>query len=285
MTEKPLFATDYKREDLELVRQTCLYVATKLGDLLDDLVVVGGLVPSLLIPDESLPAGEDVHIGTTDLDLGLSLAILDTKRYEDLSLRLNRADFKPDENEEGNPILQRWKITPSAGLKVTLDFLIPPSLADDKGGDLRHIQKDLAAVITPGLRLAFRDKQKVFLKGVTLLGEKANRDIWVCGPGAFVVLKALAFDQRGENKDAYDLYFVIRNYGRSIDDVCRCIRPLLEEVETKKAFAILKRDFWEPDGIGPSRIAQFQYRKPNADLQADVAGFTKELLTICGHTT
>ena len=122
MAEKPLLATDYKREDLELVRQTCLYVATKIGDLLDDLVVVGGLVPSLLIPDESLPAGEDVHIGTPDLDLGLSLAILDTKRYEDLSLRLNRADFKPDENEEGNPTLQRWKITPSAGLKVTLDF-------------------------------------------------------------------------------------------------------------------------------------------------------------------
>ena len=244
-------------------------------------LVVGGLVPSLLIPDESLPAGEDVHIGTTDLDLGLSLAILDTKRYEDLSLRLNRADFKPDENEEGNPILQRWKITPSAGLKVTLDFLIPPSLAADKGGDLRHIQKDLAAVITPGLRLAFRDKQKVSLKGVTLFGEKANRDIWVCGPGAFVVLKALAFDQRGENKDAYDLYFVIRNYGRSIDDVCRCISPLLEEVETKKAFAILNRDFLEPDGIGPSRVAQFQYRGPNAHLQADVAGYVKELLSKC----
>ena len=281
MTEKPLFATDYKREDLELVRQTCLYVATKLGDLLDDLVVVGGLVPSLLIPDESLPAGEDVHIGTTDLDLGLSLAILDTKRYEDLSLRLNRADFKPDENEEGNPTLQRWKITPSAGLKVTLDFLIPPSLAADKGGDLRHIQKDLAAVITPGLRLAFWDKQKVSLKGVTLLGEKANRDIWVCSPGAFVVLKALAFDQRGENKDAYDLYFVIRNYGRGIEDVCRCLSPLLEEVETKKALAILNRDFLEPDGIGPSRVAWFQYRGPNADLQADVAGYVKELLSKC----
>jgi hypothetical protein len=56
MLEKPSFASDYKREDLELVRQTCLYVATKLGDLLDDLVVVGGLVPSLLIPDESLTA-------------------------------------------------------------------------------------------------------------------------------------------------------------------------------------------------------------------------------------
>ena len=61
MPEKPLFASDYKRKDIELVRQTCLYVATKLGDLLDDLVVVDGLVPSLLIPDESLPVGEDVH--------------------------------------------------------------------------------------------------------------------------------------------------------------------------------------------------------------------------------
>jgi len=285
MPEKLSFASDYKREDLELVRQTCLYVATKLGDLLDDLVVVGGLVPSLLIPDKSLPAGEDVHIGTMDLDLGLSLALLDTKRYEDLPLRLYRADFRPDENEEGNPALQRWKITPATDLKVTLDFLIPPSLAADKGGELRHIEKNFAAVITPGLHLAFQDKEKVSLKGLTLLGEKANREIWVCGPGAFVVLKALAFDQRGENKDAYDLYFVIRNYGSGVDDVCRCLSPLLKEVETKKALEILHRDFSEPDGVGPSRIARFQYKGPDADLQADVAGFTKELLTKCGCAT
>ena len=66
MPEKPSFASDYKREDLELVRQTCLYVATKLGDLLDDLVVVGGLVPSLLIKDDSLAANEDVFLQVKD---------------------------------------------------------------------------------------------------------------------------------------------------------------------------------------------------------------------------
>jgi hypothetical protein len=281
MPEKPSFAFDYKREDVEIVRQTCLYVATKLGDLLDDLVVVGGLVPSLLIPDESLPAGEDFHIGTMDLDLGLSLALLDTKRYEDLTLRLYRAGFKPDENEEGNPTLQRWKISVATDLKVNVDFLIPPSLPADKGGELRHIEKDFAAVITPGLRLAFQDKKRVPLKGLTLFGEKADREIWVCGPGAFVVLKALAFDQRGENKDAYDLYFVIRNYGSGIDDICKRLNPLLKELETKKALEILNRDFSGPDNIGPSRVALFQYGGPNADLQADVAGFTKELLAKC----
>ncbi|MGD8844476.1 MAG: hypothetical protein PVI54_03150 [Desulfobacteraceae bacterium] len=95
--------------------------------------------------------------------------------------------------------IQRWRVCTSSGLKVTGDFLIPPSQDTDKGGDLRHIEKDFAAVITPGLRLAFQDQKKVPLKGVTLMGEKAEREIWVCGPGAFIVLKALAFHQRGEN--------------------------------------------------------------------------------------
>jgi len=45
----------------------------------------------------------------------------------------------------------------------------------------------------------------VTLKGETLFGEKATRNIRVCDAGAYVVLKALAFDSRGENKDAYDL--------------------------------------------------------------------------------
>ena len=61
-------ASQYKREDVEIVKQTCLYVATKLGDFLDDLVVVGGLVPSLLIPDESLPAGEDTHLAFSNVE-------------------------------------------------------------------------------------------------------------------------------------------------------------------------------------------------------------------------
>ncbi len=281
MPKKPSFASGYKKENLELVRRTCLYVATKLGDLLDDLVVVGGLVPSLLIPEKSLAPGENEHIGTMDLDLGLSLALLDSKRYEDLKLRLQRAHFKPDENEEGNTTLQRWQINPAKDLKVTVDFLVPPSREADKGGELLHIEQDFAAVITPGLHLAFQDRKKISLKGRTLLGENASRTIWVCGPGAFVVLKTLAFDQRGENKDAYDIYFLIRNYGRGVEDICRCIGLLLKEAETQKALKILTRDFSKPDLVGPIRAAQFLYGGPDADLQADAVGFVRELLTRC----
>ena len=132
MAEKPAFAAGYRKQQVELVRKTCLYVATKLGDLLDELVVVGGLVPSLLIPEKSLPPNEDIHVGTMDLDLGLSLALLDAHRYEELTLRLRRAGFEPDVNDAGNPTFQRWKIESSPDLKVTVDFVIPPRGAFEK---------------------------------------------------------------------------------------------------------------------------------------------------------
>ena len=45
MPEKPRYASEYGGDQVELVRATCLYVATKLGDLTDEVVVVGGWSP------------------------------------------------------------------------------------------------------------------------------------------------------------------------------------------------------------------------------------------------
>jgi hypothetical protein len=78
-------------------------------------------------------------------------------------------------------------------------------------------------VIAPGLHLAFKNRSRVSLSGLTIVGEDATRGIWVCGAGAFVALKALAFDLRGENKDAYDLFYVLRNYGAGLEDVAACL--------------------------------------------------------------
>jgi hypothetical protein len=56
-----------------------------------------------------------------------------------------------------------------------------------------------------------------------------------------------SLEQKEENIEAYDLYFVIRNYGNGIDAVCQCLNPLLKEAETKKALEILSRDFVDPE--------------------------------------
>jgi hypothetical protein len=279
MPDKPSFADGYRSGQVDLVRATCLYVATKLGDLMDDLVVVGGLVPSLLIDPSGLVRGTDPHVGTLDLDVGLAVALLDQGRYRTITDRLRRAGFSQDINPEGNPTRQRWKIQ-GVG-RVTVDFLIPPTQPGDVGGALRNIEADFAAVIAPGLHLAFRDRRRVPLSGQTIMGEDAARDVWVCGPGAYVVLKALAFGSRGENKDAYDLFYVVRNFGSGIEDIAVCLRPLLEDPAGSDAIAILRRDFLDHNGLGPRRVAEFLTRGPDDAIQADVVGFVRQLLDRC----
>lgn len=280
MANKPTRASDYKSEQVELVKATCLYVATKLGDMMDDLVVVGGLVPSLLVDQESLPSDVAPHVGTMDLDIGLQIALLSEGRYRQLTGRLRDAGFAMDLNDAGNPTRQRWTIT--RGGTVTVDFLIPPSREGDKGGKLRDIEPDFAAIIAPGLRCAFRDRQQVTLKGETLFGEKTVRDIWVSGAGAYVVLKALAFDSRGENKDAYDLYYVVRNFQSGPKAIATRLRSLLEDAEAQRALAVLRRDFAELDAVGPMRVAAFVTGGRDDELQADVVAFVAQLVARVG---
>ncbi len=119
------------------------------------------------------------------------------------------------------------------------------------------------------------------IAGRTILGAKATRDVWVCGAGAFVVLKALAFDGRGESKDAYDLHYVIRNYGTGVADVAARLKPMLAHPDAQKALEVLRRDFLDPDAVGPRSVAEFVVGAVDAELQADVVGFVGQLLDRC----
>jgi hypothetical protein len=246
------------------------------------MVIVGGLVPSLLIPQEGREAQEltSRHVGTLDLDCGLHIALLDTDRYEALVERLKGAGFTEDPNERGNPARFRWKID-AGNTKVEVDFLIPPSQAEDKGGKLRQITPEFAAVITPGLELAFQDWLQVTIDGVTIKGERATRSLRVCGPGAFVVLKALAVKRRGENKDAYDIFYVLRNYGTGMPDVLASTRPLLAHERAREALRILRDDFLEIDRVGPRRVAEFITGGRDDAIQQDVVGQVALFLKGC----
>jgi hypothetical protein len=165
---------------------------------------------------------------------------------------------------------------------VTVDFLIEPEQgAEAQAGRLFPLTKDWGAIIAPGLHLAFRNSRKVTLRGRTIVGETAERDIRVCGAGAFVALKALAFHIRGENKDAYDLFYVLRNYGRGVSDVAAELRPLLTDASAVKAMEYLRSDFHSSDSTGPRRAADFLYGRPDVATHADAVGFVRQLLAEC----
>ncbi len=178
MTEQLRYASDYEPRHLSLVRSTCLTVATFLGNVLDDVVIIGGMVPGLLIPQEKLSYGTDQHVGTRDLDMGFSLGLLEGSRYQEIAEQLTTAGFRPDVNEDGNEILQRW-VQPG-DLGASIEYLIPRSKPEDIGGSILKLEHNFGAIISPGLQLAFQDREIVTLSGKTLLGADATRNINVC---------------------------------------------------------------------------------------------------------
>ncbi len=281
---KPRHRGGYRREETKQVEATCLTVAVTLGAFMDRLCIVGGLAPTLIV-DHRLDAEHtdvEAHVGTNDLDVGLSIALLDDSQYAEISHRLRQEGFKPDVNDKGNPTPQRWKL---GDLKVTVDFLLPTLPGAEQGGRVHPLEGDFGALIAPGLEMAFDERENVTLAGDTLKGERVSRTIPVCGPAAFVVLKALAFADRAEPKDAYDLLYILRRWPDGVEDIAARLakRDAAHRVVTARALSALSNDFASPESIGPRRAAEFDGLAGD-DLDAataDAFGLVDDLLRGC----
>jgi hypothetical protein len=270
---KPTTSLGYSAGLATEAQRLCLYVATILGDLTDDLVVVGGLVPYLIIDQES--AGVP-HVGTRDLDLGLSLAVLDDERYREIGARLRDRGFEPTTRVDGKMTRQTWGL---ANTPITIDFLIPRSGRGPGPGKLQSLESDFAAIVTPALASAFDDYERVVIDDETITGERAKRTVKVCGPAAFVVMKAHALRLRGENKDAYDLVYLLKHYGDGTTTaVAERFRGLPVTDQVEQALTILSEEFATLDHLGARRYAEFLTGGQDAVAQADAYGYVQQLL-------
>ncbi len=275
MPPKPTSAAGYAPELAVAARQMCLFVATILGDLFDDIVVVGGLVPYLIVDQEQ---AAEAHVGTRDLDLGLSLAVLDEERYREIAERLRARGFEQGKNERGQPTRQTWQLRQEA---ITVDFLIAPASADHKPGRLQNLEADFAAIILPALPLAFVDRVRLVIDGTTPNDERASREINVAGPAAFVVLKAHALRLRGENKDAYDLVYVLLNFGRDpVSEVAARFAAISSAPESQVALAILDAEFASVEHVGPRRYAEFLGDANDPQRRAEAVAAAREFLRL-----
>ena len=91
----------------------------------------------------------------------------------------------------------------------------------------------------------------------------------------------LAFGNRAENKDAYDLFYLWNGIG--VADVGRALSSLQPDTNVDKALCILERDFVSHDAPGPVGAAHFINRAPDDEIQADVSGQAQALLQFMGR--
>jgi len=89
-------------------------------------------------------------------------------------------------------------------------------------------------------------------------GGKDSVTIRVASIVPFIVMKAMALDDRLKEKDAWDIYYCLRHYPGGIDAVVEEFKPHLNQSLIREGLEKMARHFASVEHSGPMHIANFE---------------------------
>ncbi len=244
-------------------------LVTLLGDIgpwSERIYLAGGLAPRYIVG--SLPEGARPHVGTTDVDLVIGLALGDEspEAYRTLENNLKKAGFKAESSF-------RW-IKDVQGVNVIVEFLCETDQVEP--GRIYKPKEEgtgsgLGAFNVRGAQLVTRDYLVRTIEAERLDGGGLSRvDVRVANILSYTVLKILAFQDRHENKDAYDLIYCLLNFGDGPHDAGRVAAEsaILDEEQVSESLRLLAERFESVEHDGPHAYGAFLSESGDEDEAA-----------------
>lgn len=238
------------------------HLLRNLGWAAQHAVLIGGIVPTLLVLDPG--AGRPRHIGTADIDLCLSVALIEgeTGEYERIERSLRNAGYEPTDQSF------RWR-RKDRGLDV--EFFCPAG-PERPAGQLHRPKRDEHPIAKRNLGSSL---SAMALDAGVIVGEdvvEVEREVElpdgggrtmftfrVTGVLAFLVTKVSALISRDKPKDAYDIVWLIENWEGGPEGAAAAIRASASSSRDDTAAALTRS--WEafsaPDAVGPASYVRF----------------------------
>lgn len=261
---KPRTAAGYQPDVTASCERALLTLLSAFGGLKTTLRLVGGLVPRYLTPEA--PPNVPAHAGTSDVDVVLNLQVIaEGEGYASLADQLVARGFERYVNHEGKASSWRWKRQVEEHTYVLIEFL--RDAGDGQPG--RAVSVDGERVSALSVRFAgivhdwFEQRE---ISGRLLDGGGISTElVRFADVPAFVILKALALDDRHENKDAADLVHVLR-YAGTIEEVAELfVRRKLSQAHPGAVSAgldALRRCFCDDQhGEGYEKVGSVAYAR------------------------
>ena len=216
---------DYDPELVRAARSVLLELMRGLERYRDDLVLVGGSVPEFLCPE-----AEDPYVGSVDVDFAFNH--LAENQYPAIKKVLLDLGYRQGEREDR---FYRELPGSSTVLKVPVDFL--------RGQDVD---------------LLFAHPLQQEIHGRLPEGGAEAVVVQVASVVPFLVLKALALDERGKAKDAWDIYYCLKNYPGGVEELVRLFHSYHGQHSVKIGLQFMKNHFASLHGLGPNQVVHFQ---------------------------
>lgn len=250
MAKEYVNKSGYTSKKVEACNSVLLELAHILGEFRGSMVLVGGGVPPFLLPHA---AGK--YVGTVDIDLALDIDEQPEATYARFREALVRYGY-----EEGRQPYIFYRDVPvgdGSSIRVEVDFLAAEYGGTGRGH--RHQRFDDARPRKArGCDLAFSGYIEVNIEGSLPEGGKDAQKIKVISLAPFLVMKAIALNDRLKPKDAWDVYFVISNHEGGIEAVAAEFKPLLDNGLVQEALENLRKAFESVEHVGPKMVSDFE---------------------------
>jgi len=248
---EPQSAADYDDRTTAAVKTVLVEIGQILGSFKGKFAVVGGAVPWLLLDNEDMP-----HVGTLDVDLDLDAEALGDGEYAILIDVLRGHGYRQRERLRRFQLVRQVPATGGdAPIDVIVDFLMPRDAEIVK--NVPPLISSFAVQKADGADLALRFNQMVSIVGPMPTGGSNRVEVTVCSIPALLAMKGHAVRGRFKQKDAYDIYYCVRNYPDGIEALAEACRPLLAHASGKQGYRYIAEKFDTVDGYGPTCVRRF----------------------------
>ena len=279
---EPQRASEYEDRATAAVRSVLVEIGQILGAYRGKFAVIGGAVPWLLLNQSGMP-----HVGTMDVDLSLDAEALGDGEYAQLVKSLVEQGYRQSENQRK---FQLVRSVPAGDggpvIDVIVDFLMPRDVVIAK--NTPPLVAGFAVQRADGADLASRFYELAAVEG-DMPGGGVNRvEIAVASIPALLAMKGYAIANRLKQKDAYDVYYSIRNFPGGVEELAREAKPLLAFDTARRGYLCIAGKFRHIDDFGPTSVRQFADRPEmlvdrTADQwQQDAFGQVRAWLTAMG---
>lgn len=248
---EPQSASDYDDRTSMAVKKVLVEIGQILGSFKGKFAIVGGAVPWLLLGNDDMP-----HVGTVDVDLSLDAEALGDGQYVTLIEALQEHGYH-QRRELRRFQLLRQVATEDGGtpIDIIVDFLMPRDAEIVK--NVPPLISDFAVQRADGADLALRFYQLVAISGPMPAGGTNRVEIAVCSIPALLAMKGHAIQGRYKQKDAYDIYYCIRNYPGGPEALAEQCRALLHHPSGAAGYGFIAEKFDSVDGFGPTCVRRF----------------------------
>ena len=251
VVREPQLAVEYDNRTTAAAKSVLVEIAQILGSFEGKFAIIGGAVPWLLLSNADM-----AHSGTIDVDLGLDPSALGDGEYVRLVEALKKHGYYQRDDRRPFQLVRTVPARDGGGdIKIDVDFLMPRDAQIEQNRP--PLLNRFAVQRAHGAELALKFNKVVAIEGDMPDGGVNRVRITVASIPSLLAMKGYAITKRKKPKDAYDIYYSVRNFPDGIDALVEATRPLLDIPSGLEGYCLIAEKFRNFDDFGPTNVRMF----------------------------